>query len=458
MTVASLESLTFGLGHLVEGATALGERIALLTRDPTYYRHELDALPREALDVVRVDTFDTEAVAGALTRLPGLRGLISSTDTWLSHGAELTARLGLPGLHAATLSLTRDKARVRDLLYAAGLSRGRAVEDPDPERLAELVVKETGFPAVLKDTAGTGSMNVRMVTGPDELRAALAEPFPGLKGRLFAEPYLSGPVYSAETLTWQGHTRLLGVSSRLMSHEPLFREEVTAFPVAFPPNELHALGSWLDKVLATLGYTDRFAHLEFALTRQGPEVIEVNPRIGGALVAEGMCRALGHNVHTALVEAALGRRPALMDAALDGRGPAVAFVLGYPERPGTLTRVSGLDRLADMPGSPRWYPTKAPGDLIEHLTDSRGYAGIVYAEAPTAELATHRAVAAANAVRVETVPVETVPVGPGPVETGPVPSVRAGVVGTGASRTDASRTGASDAGAFGAGAEPASGA
>lgn len=407
MTVASLESLTFGLGHLAEGAAALGERIVLLTRDRDYYRHELDALTpdaRGALDTVIVETFDTEAVASVLSSIAGLRGIINSTDTWLLPGAELTARLGLPGLPTATLALTRDKARVRELLFAAGLSRGRAVEDPDPERLAELIVKETGFPAVLKDSAGTGSMNVRMVRDTDELRAALATPFPGLKGRLFAEPYLSGPVYSAETLTWDGHTRLLGVSSRLMSHEPLFREEITAFPVAFPPNERHALESWLHRVLATLGYTDRFAHLEFVLTREGPEVIEVNPRIGGALVAEGMCRALGHNVHTALVEAALGRRPALMDAPLDGGGPAVAFVLGYPRQPGVLTQVTGLDRLADMPGEPRWYPTKAPGALIEHLTDSRGYAGIVYAEGPTAELATHRAVAAANAIRVETDP------------------------------------------------------
>jgi hypothetical protein len=92
-----------------------------------------------------------------------------------------------------------------------------------------------------------------------------------------------------------------------------------------------------------------------------------------------------------------------MDADLPG-GPAVAFVLGYPAAPGLYAGVAGLDRLADMPGAPAWYPVKQLGAPVEHLDDSRGYAGIVYAEAETAELATHRAVAAANAVRVLTEP------------------------------------------------------
>ncbi|MFB9467192.1 ATP-grasp domain-containing protein [Streptomyces cinereospinus] len=405
MTVVCLESLTFGLGRLVRAADALGERLRLLTRDPAYYAYELAGLPPGALDVVETDTFDVQRLSEDLHRTPELHGLISSTDTWTLVGAELTTRHDLPGLDPAVLRLTRDKAAVRNRLHERGLTRGRAVEATAPGTdLRELLLKEAGLPAVLKDTAGTGSQNVWLVRDGEELDAALGEAAGRrLTGRLFAEPYFTGPVYSAETLTWSGRTRLLGVSSRLMSPEPHFREEITAFPVAFPEARRVSLERWLGEVLAALGYTDRFAHVEFVLTADGPEVVEVNPRIGGALVGEGLCRALGVNVYEAMIEAALGRRPRLMDAALPG-GPAVAFVLGYPAAPGTFTGVAGLDRLAAMPGSPAWYPVKRIGDAVEHLGDSRGYAGIVYAEAETAELATHRAVAAANAVRVRTEP------------------------------------------------------
>ncbi|MFJ9793383.1 ATP-grasp domain-containing protein [Streptomyces globosus] len=406
MTVACLESLTFGLGHLVRAAESLGERLVLLTRDAGHYAHELGRLESGALDVVAVDTFDTAAVAAELHRMPGLRGLISSTDTWTLAGAELTARFGLPGAPPEVLRLTRDKARVRTLLHRAGLSRAPAAEAPDAEGLRAAVRKETGLPAVLKDTAGTGSQNVWLVRDETGLDAALREAAGRrLTGRLFAEPFFPGPVYSAETLTWAGRTRLLGVSSRLMSPEPHFREEVTAFPVTFPAVQSRELERFLGKVLSALGYTDRFAHVEFALTAEGPEVVEVNPRIGGALVGEALCRALGVNVYEALVEAALGRRPRLMDAGLGTPpGPALAFVLAYPAEPGVFTGAEGLERLAGLPGAPAWYPVRQPGDRLEHLGDSRGYAGIVCAEAPTAELATHCAVAAANTVRVVTRP------------------------------------------------------
>ncbi|WPB95938.1 ATP-grasp domain-containing protein [Streptomyces malaysiensis] len=420
MTVVCLESLTFGLGHLVRAADALGERLRLLTRDRSYYAYELERIPADALDVVETDTFDADGVAKLLGLMSDLHGLISSTDTWTLVGADLAARYGLPGLDPAVLRLTRDKVVVRNRLYEAGLTRAAAFEVVTSEAAdglepRELVLRDVGLPAVLKDSAGTGSQNVWLVRDKQELDRALNEAASRrLTGRLFAEPYFSGPVYSAETLTWAGRTRLLGVSSRLMSPEPRFREEVTAFPVAFPAERRATLERWLGNVLAAIGYTDRFAHVEFALTTAGPEVVEINPRIGGALVGEGLCRALGVNVYEAMVEAALGRRPRLMDAELPG-GPAVAFVLGYPSRPGVFTGVAGLDRLPDMPGSPAWYPVKRIGDPIEHLDDSRGYAGIVYAEGETAELATHSAVTAANALRVLT---ESVPTATGPRTSG----------------------------------------
>ncbi|GAA3991577.1 hypothetical protein GCM10022384_44210 [Streptomyces marokkonensis] len=124
-----------------------------------------------------------------------------------------------------------------------------------------------------------------------------------------------------------------------------------------------SLESRLDRVLAAIDCTDRFAHVEFVLTADGPEVVEVNPRIGGALVGEGLCRVLGVNAYEAMIESALGRRPGPMDADCPG-GPALASVLGYPAAPGVFTGVNGLDRLADMPGTPAWYPVLAIRALV----------------------------------------------------------------------------------------------
>ena len=124
MTIAALEALTFGLGRLIEAADDAGHRLCLLTGDRDVYRHELTQLDPAALDIVDLDTADEAACAAALAAVPDLRGLINSTDTWSVPGADLAAKLGLPGPDPAAVRQLRDKSRVRNLLHERGLSRG----------------------------------------------------------------------------------------------------------------------------------------------------------------------------------------------------------------------------------------------------------------------------------------------------------------------------------------------
>ncbi|WP_046499574.1 ATP-grasp domain-containing protein [Streptomyces odonnellii] len=407
MTVVALESLSFGLGRMAAAATAAGHGLTLLTGDRTVYRHELATLPDGALTVVDVDTFDPEATRRALTAVPGLAGLINTTDTWSVPAADLAAELGLPGPDPNAVRVLRDKARVRGLLHGAGLSKGPAVRvrlgdgsgntaaDPAAE-----VLRTIGLPAVLKDSAGTSSRNVWIARDPESLHSALAEARRrAFIGELFAEPFLAGPLYSAETLSWAGETRLLGVLSRQTSREPAVREEAAAFPVALPDGESAGIEEWVGRVLSTAGHHEGFAHVEFILTAEGPQLVEINRRIGGALVGEALCRSLGVNVYEAMIDTALGRRPGLLDSALEHTGPASGFVLVYPERTGELAGWQGLDGLGAYPGAVRWYPVKAPGDTIATVADQRGCTGMVLAEAATAELALHRAASAAVGVR-----------------------------------------------------------
>ncbi|MEV8290252.1 ATP-grasp domain-containing protein [Streptomyces niveus] len=405
MTIAALEALSFGLGRTARAARAAGHRFVLLTGDRAVYRHELAT--ESGVDVIDVDTFDPDAVRRALASLTDLAGLINTTDTWSAPAADLAQELGLPGPDPEAVKLLRDKARVRQTLHRAGLSAGTSVVLEPRAESAELVREGVGLPAVLKVSAGTSSRDVWIVHDEEALAAALAEAEEraqapggqGLNGRLFAEPFLAGPLYSAETLSWQGHTRLLGVLSRQTSRRPAVREEAAAFPVALPADELATVERWVADVLAAAGHDQGFAHVEFVLTRRGPELVEINRRIGGALVAEAMCRTLDVNVYEALVDVTLGRRPRLLDAPLRPTGPAVAFVLVYADEPGVLEGWAGLEGLNGFPGEVSWYPVRAPGDAVQHVGDQRGCTGMVLAQAPTAELAQHRAWSAATTVR-----------------------------------------------------------
>lgn len=386
MTIVLLEALSFGLGRLVDAAAAAGHRLCLFTGDRSIYAYELSRLDPGRMDVVDIDTTDIPACEEVLRSMPDLAGIINSTDTWALPGAELIVRLGLPGPDPEAVRVLRDKGAVRTLLYKGGLSRAAAgpVSSLD----------EYEFPLILKDSSGTSSRGVWLVRDEAELAEALreAEDTP-LKGHLIAEPYFEGPLYSAETVTWQGRTRLLGVASRQLSPEPARREEAAAFPVAFPAVELVNLETWIGDVLDVAGHAQGFAHTEFILTVDGPEVVEINQRIGGAMIGEALCRSLGVNVYDAMIAMALGSEPALLTEPL-GSGTGIAFVLSYPPAPGVLTGWSGLDRLPGLPGSPEWYPTATVGAEIRHLADQRACTGILLTEGATAELALHRALAA----------------------------------------------------------------
>ncbi|MDT0346428.1 hypothetical protein RM590_28160 [Streptomyces sp. DSM 44938] len=151
-----------------------------------------------------------------------------------------------------------------------------------------------------------------------------------------------------------------------MSPEPAVREEAAAFPVAFPDAETTRIEEWADRLLAAVGHDAGFAHIEFVLTANGPELVEINRRIGGALVGEALCRRLATNVYDALIDTTLGRRPVLLDTPLD-TGPATGFVLVHPTHDGTLTGWTGLDTLQPSREPLSGTPPCSPGDPVHHL-------------------------------------------------------------------------------------------
>jgi biotin carboxylase len=330
MAFALVESLNLGLGHLAHAARARGHDLHLLTADRSRYEFELAEPSTASVTVTDVDTDDVDAVVAALRGIPGLAGVIRMTDQWSAQALAAARRLGLPHENPEAVALLRDKGRLRAHLHEHGFSDASGVvfdlRDADPAELAG----KLPFPCVVKEVSGSGSRNVWLVTAAAELPAVLTEALRTTEGRsavLAAEPYFLGPLYSAETLSWGSETRLLGVTSRLLSAEPYFREEGGSFPVAFPGETEKELADWISGILRSTGYHEGFTHTEFIATADGFEIVEINPRLGGALIGESIRLSLGVDVHDAFFDLASGQRPALMDLDLIARfGTAQAAV------------------------------------------------------------------------------------------------------------------------------------
>ncbi|MFJ6786915.1 ATP-grasp domain-containing protein [Streptomyces angustmyceticus] len=397
--VIALEWLQFGLGRLVAAAAEEGLTIHLLTGERSEYAHELAELDSPHLVVHDVNTHDVAKVITTIRAIGDVAGLLNTTDTWSLVSLEVRAQLGLAGPDPACIRLVRNKALLRRRLYEHGLSRADGSPLADTDDAADVAAR-VGLPLIVKDSAGTGSEHVWLARTPDELTAALDEARRvALRGHLIAEPYFLGPLYSVETLTWEGRTRVLGVSSRILSAPPVFREEALAFPVALPPAVAADAEQWIEQVLKCVEYTEGFAHTEFILTDDGFEVVEINPRLGGGLVGEEISQTLDINLYATFLDLVLRRRPALMDAPLTpSRGAAHARL--YAPRTGIFVGCQGQELLSGHPGGPVLRPALPAGTAVRTIAHQDGCVAVLFATGATSELALQNVLSAAGEIHV----------------------------------------------------------
>jgi biotin carboxylase len=400
MKIVALEWLTFGLGELVDAAEERACTLHLLTRDRSRYSYEIERLGDSSLILHDADTTNADAVIEAISEIGDVGGLVSCTDTHSLVASEVCERLGLPGQNPQAVRMVRNKTEMRNRLHAKGLSRAPAIS---MERAVETHT-ELSFPLVIKDSAGTGSKNVWLARSPAELQDAIRQAqHSRLRGFLSAEPYFIGPLYSVETITWEGQTRVLGVTGRVVSPEPYFREEALNSPVAVPRELQRRLDAWISEVLDVVGYDTGVAHTEFIVTKEGFEVVEINPRLIGGPLGTGMCKSYGTNLYTAFLDMARGKRPEIMDRELTPQC-GTAHLLLYAPSPGIYRAIEGAEVLAIHPGEPEIRPVRSPGDAIVTVENQDGMVAFLSCTGETSEIALQNALSAATKLRVKVDP------------------------------------------------------
>lgn len=403
MTIFSLEFLTFGLNRLLDAAEKNDEELCLLTSDPSRYAYEIEQINNKNFSIIQIDTSDVGQLYKMIEgNAADVHGMISTTDTWGLIAAELAKRLGCSAQSLSMIKILRNKYQVRQCLYEHNLSSCKSwLVDPFIG-INHAVLNEINYPVVIKDNAGTSSQNVWIAYHKKDLEEIIAfTKTVHLRGKILTiESYISGTLYSAEVLVWGKEIKLFCLTSRILSSEPYFMEEVCSLPIQFPTAQTIALKSWLSDILGVLRYTKGFAHIEFMVTHDGFEIIEINPRLGGVRIGDAICEIYDLNIYEAFIEMALGKKPHLLDATLTAK-KGVAMALIYADKKGNFKGVKSLNKLSLHPGDPIYYPIAYEGQYIEYLNDQRACVGIVSAIGDNSEIAMQNVLAAKNKLMVE---------------------------------------------------------
>jgi hypothetical protein len=261
-------------------------------------------------------------VADVLSGLGECAFCLSLADSQRALMAEANRLLGAPDVDPDAMRTAIDKHTMRTTLSRLGLSQLRSLRLRDPGARAAI---ETGEPFVVKPRRGAGSLCVAVVRswgeaqrlqdafdeGPGE-QDMMAEFF--LDNELIAESFFAGRELSVDLVRRDGQD-LVSVDHEKTALEftgSTVLERGMASPVVgLTAPQLAAAHRLTGQALDALGLSSGCYHVELRVDESGrAEIIEINPRIGGAMIWDSIQQQYGRSVTEDWIDVLAGREPA----------------------------------------------------------------------------------------------------------------------------------------------------
>ena len=270
------------------------------------------------------------AVARRVHEREPIDGVLCWDESRIYAAAYVAQALELRNGDPAVIGRLRDKGQTRIALAAAGVRQPRSVPVKDLDEALRAAVR-VGYPAILKPRALGASLGVVRVENAEELRRMFAftygtqgpEPVELPEQPVLVEECVIGEEISIDSVVCNGKVRPLFLGRKVLGYPP-YAEEVGHYVSAGDP--LLTDPVLLDAIQDThtaLGFSDGWTHSEFMLTASGPQVIEVNGRLGGDLIPYLGLLATGIDPGLAAARAACGLPPDL--TATRNRTAAIRF-------------------------------------------------------------------------------------------------------------------------------------
>lgn len=298
------------------------------------------------------DVTDVDQLAGAVDALTTRLGLpdrlFGAYEQLQVPLAQLRERLGLPGLPVEAAVNFRDKARMKDVLRAAGVPVARhalAESAGDAHAFAERV----GYPVVVKPPAGAGSVATFRAAVVGELGDALGQAPPAPGRPVLLEEFVVGDEHSLETISVDGEAVWHSLTRYAPTPLEAVRTPWVQWCVVLPRevddaryDDIRRVGA---RALRALGMTTGLTHMEWFRRRDGTlAVSEVGARPPGAQITSLVSRSTDTDFVRSWAELMVFNTftpPARKYAA------GVAFLRGQGRPGGRIRATHGLDRLSE---------------------------------------------------------------------------------------------------------------
>lgn len=242
----------------------------------------------------------TRGLSKLIGSVEGLIGVLEELQVPL---AEAREALGLPGMSVGTALNFRDKARMKDVMRAAGVPCARHCL-AQTEAEARAFLAEVNLPVVIKPQAGAGALNTFRLDRPEQVDDALRSFPPRAERPMLLEEFVVGREHSFDSVCLGGELLWASVSHYHPTPLEVLQNDWIQWCVLMPRDvsgeeyaPIRAAGA---QALKALGMETGMSHLEWFRREDGSVVVsEVAARPPGAQITSLLSYAYDTDMYQA---------------------------------------------------------------------------------------------------------------------------------------------------------------
>ncbi|WP_185908022.1 ATP-grasp domain-containing protein [Psychrobacillus soli] len=350
--------------------------------------HKMVSVNTNNLDNMR------EEISKLQTKGVDIKTIVSFVDPFVHTASILCDEFCHNYLLSSAIEIMENKEKTRLSLKDQPYTPKFFLIKPDESIPTDTICKQLNFPIIVKSPKSTGSKDVLLATGKEQLEKhieSLRNKSPD--NSIMIEEYIEGEQYLVEALVHKHKARIVGVIEQEITKNKRFI--ITGYGVLanVPVRIRTGIEQVLQSIITELGIENGALHLEIRLSTNGWKLIEINPRISGGAMNKMIQAAFGFSLVEETLKLFLGKSPALVPK--HKKYVFTKYVVSTKK--GILEKVTGKGRAKKFPGVVEVYVKPRIGTLlIPPLSMGHRYAYVIATGSSLEEAKTHANTAASE--------------------------------------------------------------
>ena len=295
-------------------------------------------------------------------------GVFAGSDVAVTVAA-IANELGLPSIKNEVAYRSNNKSAMKERWMKDKIPTPVGYE-VDNLSEARKILKNIGFPAIVKAVDNAASRGSKKIETFDQLPSALENAIKASKtGTAIIEEYVFGPEQSVETIIFNGKNYHVGVADREFGYHPYHIETSHTDPSQLSNETQKYIYEVVDRAAESLGIDFGPAKADMIYTKKGPMILEMPARLSGGFHSQYTTPlSSGQNPIKAVMQISVGE--SLDERYLIPNRNNVSVCAGIFPPKGKIVDITGLEEAKKIPGIEHIIITKKIGDFVHNYIDN----------------------------------------------------------------------------------------